>query len=111
LRKRAEAAARRPAPLFAALGDPTRLELVDRLCSGGPLSITELTAGSRVTRQAITKHLHVLAEAGLVHGVRSGREMVWELTPNQLRDAQRYLDAISERWDDALSRLKRSVEE
>jgi DNA-binding transcriptional ArsR family regulator len=111
LPRRADAArTRKPAPLFAALGDETRLQLVDRLCTGGPLSITELTTGSKLTRQAITKHLHVLAEAGLVQGIRSGRETLWELTPDQLRDAQRFLDAISERWDGALARLKRSVE-
>ena len=109
--RRADTRARKPAPLFAALGDETRLQLVDRLAAGGPLSITELTEGSKVTRQAITKHLHVLAEAGLVQGIRSGRETLWELTPGQLRDAQRFLDAISERWDDALARLKRSVED
>lgn len=98
------------APIFAALGDHTRLHLVDRLCNGGPLSITALTEGSRVTRQAITKHLHVLEEAGLVHSLRSGRETLWELTPEQLRDAQRFLDTLSERWDDALARLKSKLE-
>ena len=103
-------AANGSAPTFAALGDPTRLALLDRLCAEGPLSITELTHGSRVTRQAITKHLHVLSDAGLVRGTRAGRETLWELTPNQLRDAQRFLDGISQRWDDALSRLKERVE-
>jgi len=100
-----------PAPIFAALGDETRLSLVERLCAAGPLSLSELTAGTRVSRQAIAKHLRVLADAGLVAGERSGRETVWELTPTQLRDAQRFLDAISERWDDALERLRASVEE
>jgi DNA-binding transcriptional ArsR family regulator len=110
--ERAAKAAARPtsAPLFAALGDRTRLSLVERLCAGGALSITELAENSDVTRQAITKHLHVLENAGLVQSVRSGRQTLWELTPAQLRDAQRFLDEISERWDSALARLKARVE-
>jgi DNA-binding transcriptional ArsR family regulator len=96
--------------VFAALGDSTRLQLVDRLCTSGPQSIAQLTSGTRVTRQAITKHLHVLADAGLVHGLRAGRETLWELTPHQLRDAQRFLDTLSSRWDDALVRLKDKLE-
>jgi DNA-binding transcriptional ArsR family regulator len=98
------------APTFAALGDATRLLLLDRLSAQGPLSITQLTHGSRVTRQAITKHLHVLSDAGLVRGTRAGRETLWQLTPDQLRDAQRFLDSISQRWDDALSRLQARLE-
>jgi DNA-binding transcriptional ArsR family regulator len=98
------------APLFAALGDDTRLRLVARLREGRPISITGLTTGSDVTRQAITKHLHVLAGAGLVRGVRRGRERVWQLEPRKLRQARLYLDVISRRWDIALGRLKRSVE-
>jgi DNA-binding transcriptional ArsR family regulator len=98
------------APVFAALGDETRLRLVSRLCEQGPLSIAKLTAGSHVTRQAITKHLHVLAEAGLVRGTRDGRESVWELEPRRLQDARRHLDAISKQWDAALDRLKAFVE-
>jgi DNA-binding transcriptional ArsR family regulator len=96
--------------VFAALGDSTRLQLVDRLCTSGPQSIAQLTSGTRVTRQALTKHLHVLADAGLVHGLRAGRETLWELTPHQLRDAQRFLDTLSSRWDDALVRLKDKLE-
>jgi DNA-binding transcriptional ArsR family regulator len=96
--------------VFAALGDSTRLQLVDRLCSSSPQSIAQLTSGTRVTRQAITKHLHVLADAGLVQGSRAGRETLWELTPNQLRDAQRFLDTLSSRWDGALARLKDKLE-
>jgi DNA-binding transcriptional ArsR family regulator len=99
------------APVFAALGDTTRLWLVDRLSGEGPLSITELTSGSKVTRQAITKHLHVLSEARLVRSMRAGRETLWELTPAQLRDAQRFLDEVSERWDTALERLRHQVEQ
>ncbi|HEV3201268.1 MAG TPA: metalloregulator ArsR/SmtB family transcription factor [Bryobacteraceae bacterium] len=98
------------APVFAALGDRTRLGLVARLCNGEPLSITQLAAGSRVTRQAITKHLHVLEGAGLVQGFRQGRRQLWELNPQQLVAARRYLDVISQQWDEALARLKAAVE-
>jgi DNA-binding transcriptional ArsR family regulator len=99
------------APVFAALGDETRLALVDRLAGGGPWSIARLTAGSDITRQAVTKHLHVLAEAGLVRDARRGRERLWELETDRLADARRTLDELSKRWDEALDRLKRFVEE
>ena len=99
------------APLFAALGDKTRLRLVSRLCDDGPMSITRLTAGSRVTRQAITKHLRVLEEAGLARSTRRGRERVWQLDRQRLRDARRHLDLISKQWDDALGRLGALVED
>ncbi|PYQ08131.1 MAG: transcriptional regulator [Acidobacteria bacterium] len=97
-------------PLFAALGDGTRLRLVSRLGRDGPMSITRLTAGGEVTRQAVTKHLHVLAHAGLVRSRRRGRESLWELEPRRLEAARRYLDAISKQWDVALGRLKAAVE-
>lgn len=98
------------APVFAALGDETRLELVSRLCKGGPLSITRLTDGADVSRQAITKHLHALAEAGLVSSSRQGRETIWELETKRLAIAKRYLDRVSTRWDDAIERLRAFVE-
>jgi DNA-binding transcriptional ArsR family regulator len=98
------------APVFAALGDETRLRLVSRLGDEGPLSIVRLTDGADVTRQAITKHLRVLEDAGLVRGTRDGRQSVWELEPRRLAEAQRALDAISRQWDDALERLKAMVE-
>lgn len=101
----------RSARLFAALGDETRLRLVSRLCEGGALSVTALTGGFPVTRQAITKHLQVLEDAGLVQHARLGRESVWQLAPGGLDDARRYLDLISQQWDDALSRLRDFVEE
>src|ERR1700687_3957081 len=101
----------RTAPMFAALGDETRLALVARLSSDGPLSITRLTAGSAVTRQAITKHLTVLATAGLVSDLRRGRERIWELEPEQMEVARTYLEHVSKRWDEALGRLKKFVEE
>jgi len=99
------------APVFSALGDKTRLELVARLCSaGGPLSISRLTEASAVTRQAITKHLTILAEAGLVRDIRVGRERLWEVETRQIEEARRCLDRISSQWDDALARLKIAVE-
>ena len=98
------------APLFAALGDETRLRLLGRLSSGGPGSIARLSAKSHVSRQAITKHLEVLSEAGLVRSERRGRERIWELEPKRFADAHEYLDRISQQWDDALQRLKMFVE-
>jgi DNA-binding transcriptional ArsR family regulator len=99
------------APVFAALGDETRLRLVARLSTGGAFSIARLTEGSRVTRQAVTKHLHVLAGAGLVRDTRAGRERLWELDGSSLEEARRCLEAISNQWDHALERLRRLVEE
>lgn len=98
------------APVFAALGDETRLGLVARLCMGGPMSIVRLTAGTTVTRQAVTKHLHVLAGAGLVRGTRVGRDHVWEIELARLDEARRWLDHIAGQWDEALGRLKASLE-
>ena len=103
-------AIRASAPVFAALGDKTRLDLVVRLCTVGPLSIARLTAGAEVTRQAITKHLNILAGAGLVRDIRVGRERLWEVETRQLDAARRCLEDISSQWDDALARLKLAVE-
>jgi DNA-binding transcriptional ArsR family regulator len=86
------------------------LRLVFRLCDDGPMSITRLTAGSKVTRQAITKHLRVMEQAGLVRGARHGRESVWQLERHRLEDARQYLDQISKQWDAALGRLRDFVE-
>jgi DNA-binding transcriptional ArsR family regulator len=101
----------RVAPLFAALGDETRLRLVSRLSGGAPVSVTELTTGSGITRQAVSKHLRVLAGAGLVHGTRRGRESLWRLEPRRLDEARRSLEHISRQWDQALDRLRILVEE
>lgn len=98
------------APIFAALGDETRLALVTRLGVGGPLSIAQLTQGADVTRQAITKHLKVLADAGLVRDSWRGRERIWEFEVQRLDDARRYIDEIAEQWNRALLRLKSFVE-
>jgi DNA-binding transcriptional ArsR family regulator len=106
----ARARARHSASIFAALGDETRLGLVSRLSSDGPASISALTAGSGVTRQAIAKHLRVLARAGLVRGTRRGRQSMWQLERRQLEEARRSLDQISRQWDQALAKLKLFVE-
>jgi DNA-binding transcriptional ArsR family regulator len=99
------------ADLFFALGDETRLRLVARLASGESQSIAHLTHGTDVTRQAVTKHLRVLADAGLVKSTRDGRERRWALQPRKLDEASQYLERISARWDAALARLKAMVEE
>ncbi len=98
------------APLFAALGDETRLRLIAILCAGGAMSITQLTIGTEITRQAVTKHLTVLADAGLVRDVKVGRERMWQFEPSQLEEARRQLEIISRQWDEALERLRMLVE-
>lgn len=97
-------------PLFAALGDSMRLALVRRLATEGALSVTRLTEGTRISRQGVSKHLAVLARAGLVRSERHGRERLWALTPGQIDQARRALEQISREWDDALGRLRRLVE-
>jgi DNA-binding transcriptional ArsR family regulator len=103
-------AVKQSAPVFAALGDPTRLRLIARLARGEPLSIRELTEGEHVTRQAITKHLEVLAEAGLVTDRKRGRERLYALEAAPPDDARRYLDQVSAQWDKAIARLRALVE-
>jgi DNA-binding transcriptional ArsR family regulator len=98
------------APLFAALGDPTRLALLARLSAAGPHSIARLTVGSAITRQAITKHLHVLSAAGLVRHTRRGREQLFTLEPGRLQIAHKFLAEISRQWDTRLARLRNLVE-
>ena len=98
------------APVFAALGDEMRLRLIAVLCVGGAMSITQLTSGTVITRQAVTKHLNVLAAAGVVHDTKVGRERLWEFEPAQLNEARRSLEAIARQWDQALARLKAVVE-
>ena len=107
---RVSAELRQSAPVFAALGDVTRLALVARLARGEPLSIARLSEGSALTRQAITKHLHVLAEAGLARAERQGREQMWELNRRRLEEARRSIDIIARQWDAVLLRLKESLE-
>lgn len=96
--------------MFAALGDRTRLNLVARLCAGGPMSTMRLGEGSHMSRQAISKHLQVLADAGLVRAVRRGRDAIWQLEPDQVHKAQAYLEDISRQWDHAIGSLKAFVE-
>ena len=98
------------ARLFAALGDETRLAVLSRLATGQAQSISRLTEGSRLTRQAVTKHLRVLEEAGLLRRVKAGRESRFALDPAPLEDLRAYLDLVSRQWDDALARLKAFVE-
>ena len=101
---------RQSAPLFAALGDETRLRLVVSLCGGGAQSIAQLTAATAITRQAVTKHLEVLAKVGLVRDVKAGRERLWEFEAARLERARRSLELIAAQWDQALQRLKRLLE-
>src|SRR5215471_16858824 len=99
------------APVFAALGDETRLLLVAKLSRGQPSSISQLTEGSKLTRQAITKHLRVLERAGIVHSVRAGRESLFQFDPGPMLEIKDYLELVSEQWDQVLSRLKSFVED
>ena len=101
---------RHHAAVCAALGDETRLSLVTRLSGGEPRSIAQLTGGSRMTRQAITKHLRVLESAGIVHSVRTGRESRFAFDPQPLNELHEYLGRVSAQWDQVLSRLKTLVE-
>jgi DNA-binding transcriptional ArsR family regulator len=103
--------ARAPASVFAALGDSTRLLLVARLSRGEPASIAQLTEGSKLTRQAITKHLRVLERAGIVHSLRRGRQSLFEFDPRPIEDIKTYLNVVSKEWDQALARLQSFVED
>jgi DNA-binding transcriptional ArsR family regulator len=98
------------APIFAALGDETRLALVSRLSEGDSCSIAALTEGTQLTRQAVTKHLRVLTDAGIVRSVKTGRENLFELDPAPLRAVRDYADVVSSQWDSAIGRLKAFVE-
>src|SRR3989442_14391313 len=99
------------APVFAALGDETRLVLVAKLSGGQPCSISQLTKGSKLTRQAITKHLRVLESVGIVHSVHAGRESLFEFDPTPIEEMKEYLHFVSEQWDHALGRLKSFIED
>lgn len=100
----------RHAPVFAALSDETRLSLLATLSAGVPCSISQLTTDSKMTRQAITKHLRVLESAGLVRAETAGRERRFQLEPKPLEEVMAYLDLVSKQWDEALTRLKKLVE-
>jgi DNA-binding transcriptional ArsR family regulator len=110
-RRRSQLSALRArAAVFAALGDETRLAVLGKLCGGQPQSISRLTIGTNLSRQAVTKHLRVLAEAGVVRSIRVGRESLFKFEPQPLADVRDYLDEVSRQWDDVLSRLKAHVE-
>ena len=109
-KRRSDKAIASAALLFAALGDPTRLALLQHLSRGGPASISALADNFQTSRQGVTKHLHVLASAGILDGERRGREQVWTINPTRLADAHRHLDVISRGWDAALARLKQHLE-
>ena len=100
-----------PAPVFAALGDTTRLQLLSRLSDGRPRSIAKLADGFSLTRQGVSKHLRVLEQAGVVTSERVGRESLYVIALDPIRDARNYLARVSEQWDDALGRLKSFVED
>lgn len=99
------------APVFFALGDETRLRLIAVLCAGGAFSIAQLTANTQITRQAVTKHLQVLADAGLARDLKIGRERLWQFDPAQLEAARRSLEVIGRQWEHALGKLKASLEQ
>lgn len=101
---------RSQAHAFAALGDETRLALVVKLAEGRPHSISRLTRGTRLTRQAVTKHLRVLENAGMVQSARAGRESLFEFNPQAIVGLKEYIDRVSGEWDQALGRLKTLVE-
>ena len=105
------AKSRAHAPVFAALGDETRLALVAKLSGAQPYSISQLTKGFKLTRQAITKHLRVLESVGIVRSVHAGRESLFEFDPTPMEQMREYLDFVSEQWDQALVRLKSFIED
>jgi DNA-binding transcriptional ArsR family regulator len=111
VRRRATAKLWAHASVFAALGDERRLSLVTNLCGGGPRSISQLTEGSNLTRQAITKHLRVLERAGVMRSVRRGRESLFEVKLEPIREVRKYLDLVSAEWDHALGRSKSFLED
>lgn len=111
MRSRNSAAPQSHASLFAALGDETRLTVLAKLCKGEPQSISRLTEGSKLSRQAVTKHLRVLEDAGIVRCVRVGRESIFEFKPEPIDDARQFLNRVSAQWDETLARLKSFVEE
>jgi DNA-binding transcriptional ArsR family regulator len=110
IRSNRRAALKVRASVFAALGAETRLELIEKISTGPPQSISRLAEGSTLTRQAITKHLRVLEGAGVVRSVRVGRESLFEFRLGPLKEIQSYLERVSGQWDQALARLKSFVE-
>ena len=99
------------APMFAALGDKTRLSLIERLCHVSRQSISQLAEGTKLTRQAVTKHLHILERVGLVHCARKGRETLYELDARPMETMAQYLELVSAQWEKKLADLRAFVEE
>jgi DNA-binding transcriptional ArsR family regulator len=99
------------APLFDALGDPTRLRIFTRLCDGGPSSTSQVMQVIPVSRQAVSKHLSMLEGVGLVHSRKHGRERIWRVRTQPLVQASDYLNQLSNRWDHAIERLRAFVED
>ena len=109
-RKRARSVLADATPVFAALGDPTRFSIVARLCRNGPLSVVRLTDGAGVSRQAVSKHLRALSDAGLLSSRRVGRERLWAIEVRRLDEVRHCLEQISAQWDAALVRLREFVD-
>lgn len=99
-----------PDPVFAALADPTRREVLRAVAGGRDLTATQVAADLPVSRQAVVKHLQVLAGAGLVTAERHGREQCFRVTPAPLDDALRWMVGVGAAWDDRLDRLRQHVE-
>lgn len=106
----ATAVLRTRAAVFAALGDETRLSMLTKIGSGPPQSISRLTTGTRMSRQAVTKHLRVLEDVGVVRSIRAGRESLFEIVPKPIDELQAFLKEMSSQWDAALASLKSFVE-
>lgn len=100
-----------PAAMFAALGDPKRLAIIERLANSSGQSISRLSDGYGLTRQAITKHLLVLERAELIQSQRTGRENVYTLRPERIDAARHYLAGVTAHWDESLERLKTHIEQ
>ena len=109
-RKRITAKPKAKARVFAALGDKTRLALVARLCSGEAASISPLADDSKLTRQAITKHLGVLERAGIVSSTQSGRERLFSFEDEPIKELQQYLASVSKQWEQTTARRKSHTE-
>ncbi|WP_109487330.1 ArsR/SmtB family transcription factor [Occallatibacter savannae] len=105
-RKRITAKPKAKARVFAALGDKTRLALIAQLCSGESASISKLAEESKITRQAITKHLGILERAGIVSSTQSGRERLFSFDPEPFQDLQQYLASVSKQAEQAAARRK-----
>ena len=96
---------------FAALGDETRLSLIARLCRVTQQSISQLAAGTNLTRQAVTKHLQILERVGLVRSVRKGRETLFEFDATPIETMTQYLDLVSGQWERKLTDLQTFLDE